>query len=37
MNATMCILKYLKSVPAKGILFTKCIDPLVINVYKDVD
>uniref|UniRef100_A0A3Q7J741 Mitochondrial protein n=1 Tax=Solanum lycopersicum TaxID=4081 RepID=A0A3Q7J741_SOLLC len=27
----MCILKYLKSVPAKGILFTKCIDPLVIN------
>ncbi|WMV52256.1 hypothetical protein MTR67_045641 [Solanum verrucosum] len=31
----MRILKYLKSAPAKGILFTKCTDPLVINVYTD--
>lgn len=37
MNAIiMCIMKYVKSAPAKEILFTKCIDPLVINVYTDV-
>ena len=38
MNAIiMCILKYVKSAPAKEILFTKCTDPLVLNVYTDVD
>ncbi|WMV38201.1 hypothetical protein MTR67_031586 [Solanum verrucosum] len=37
MNTIMFILKYLKSAPANGILFTKCVDPLVTNVYTDVD
>ena len=37
MNAVMCILRYLKNAPRKGILFTKNIDHQSIEVYTDVD
>ncbi|RVW98124.1 Retrovirus-related Pol polyprotein from transposon RE1 [Vitis vinifera] len=37
MNAVMCILRYLKNAPGKGILFTKNVDHQSIEVYTDVD
>ncbi|KAJ8751906.1 hypothetical protein K2173_000652 [Erythroxylum novogranatense] len=37
MNAVMRILRYLKSTPAKGILFTKSAHSQGINVYTDAD
>ena len=35
MNAVMCILRYLKSAPGKGILFHKNTDEQNIDVYTD--
>lgn len=37
MNADMCILKYLKVVPIKGILFTKNVYCQSLDTYNDVD
>ena len=37
MNAVICILRYLKSAPEKGILFTKNIDCQSMDAYTDVD
>ncbi|RVW18759.1 Retrovirus-related Pol polyprotein from transposon RE1 [Vitis vinifera] len=37
MNAVMRILRYLKNVPRKGILFTKNVDHQSIEVYTDAD
>ena len=37
MNAIMCILRYLKNAPGKGILFTKNVDHQSIEVYTDAD
>ncbi|RVW86236.1 Retrovirus-related Pol polyprotein from transposon RE1 [Vitis vinifera] len=37
MNAIMCILRYLKNAPRKGILFAKNVDHQSIKVYTDVD
>ncbi|KAL6335066.1 hypothetical protein AAG906_026446 [Vitis piasezkii] len=37
MNAVMCILRYLKNAPGKGILFTKNVDHQSIEVYIDAD
>ena len=38
MNAIMCILRYLKNAPRKGILFTKNVDHQSIEVvYTDAD
>ena len=37
MNAVMCILRYLKSSPRKGILFTKNVDCQSVDAYSDVD
>ncbi|WJZ97489.1 hypothetical protein VitviT2T_016090 [Vitis vinifera] len=37
MNAVKRILRYLKNVPGKGILFTKNVDHQSIKVYTDVD
>ena len=36
MNAVMLILRYLKSAPRKGILFTKNVDCQSVNAYSDV-
>ena len=33
MNAVMCILRYLKSAPGKGILFTKNVDCQSVDAY----
>ena len=37
MNAVMLILRYLKSAPRKGILFTKNVDCQHVDAYSDVD
>ena len=37
MNAVMRILRYLKSAPGNGILFTKNVDYQSVNAYSDVD
>ncbi|WKA09914.1 hypothetical protein VitviT2T_027524 [Vitis vinifera] len=37
MNAIMCILRYLKNAPGKGILFAKNVDHQSIEVYIDAD
>ncbi|WJZ94996.1 hypothetical protein VitviT2T_013797 [Vitis vinifera] len=37
MNAVMCILRYLKNAPGKGILFAKNVDHQNIEVYTDAD
>ena len=37
MNAVMRILRYLKSAPGKGILFTKNVDCQSVDVYSDAD
>ena len=37
MNAVMCILRYLKSAPGKGILFTKNVDCQSVDAYSDAD
>ena len=37
MNAVMHILRYLKSAPGKGILFTKNVDCQSVDAYSDVD
>ncbi|XP_022876720.1 uncharacterized protein LOC111394904 [Olea europaea var. sylvestris] len=37
MNAVMCILRYLKSAPGKGILFSKNTNKQNIKVYTDAD
>ena len=37
MNAVMRILRYLKSAPGKGILFTKYIDCQSVDAYSDAD
>ena len=37
MNAVMRILRYLKSTPRKGILFTKNIDCQSVDAYSDAD
>ena len=37
MNAVMRILRYLKSAPGKGILFTKNVDCQSVDAYSDVD
>ena len=37
MNAVMCILRYLKNAPGKGILFTKNVDHQSIEVCTDAD
>ncbi|RVW53554.1 Retrovirus-related Pol polyprotein from transposon TNT 1-94 [Vitis vinifera] len=37
MNAVMCILRYLKNAPRKGILFAKNVDHQSIEVYTDAD
>ena len=37
MNAVMCILRYLKSAPGKGILFTKNVDCQSVDSYSDAD
>ena len=37
MNAIMCILRYLKSTPRKGILVTKNGDYQSVDAYVDVD
>ena len=37
MNAIMCILRYLKNAPGKGILFTKNVDHQSLEVYTNVD
>ncbi|RVW35639.1 Retrovirus-related Pol polyprotein from transposon RE2 [Vitis vinifera] len=37
MNAVMCILRYLKNAPGKGILFTKNFDHQSIEVYTDAN
>ena len=37
MNAVMHILRYLKSAPGKGILFTKNVDCQIMDEYSDAD
>ena len=37
MNAVMRILRYLKSAPGKGSLFTKIVDCQSVDAYSDVD
>ena len=37
MNAVMHILRYLKSTPGKGILFTKNVDCQSVDAYSDAD
>ena len=37
MNAVMCILRYLKSAPGKGILLTKNVDFQSVDAYSDAD
>ena len=37
MNAVMRILRYLKSAPGKGILFTKNVDCQSVDAYSDAD
>jgi hypothetical protein len=37
MNAVIRILRYLKSVPGKGILFTKIVDYQSVDAYIDAD
>ena len=37
MNAVMCILRYLKNAPGKGILFAKNVNHQSIEVYTDAD
>ena len=37
MNAVICILRYLKSAPGKGILFTKNVNYQSVDAYTDAD
>ena len=37
MNVVMCILRYLKFAPRKGILFTKNVDCQSVDAYSDAD
>ena len=37
MNAVMCILRYLKFAPGKGILFTKNVDCQSVDAYTNTD
>ena len=37
MNAVMRILRYMKSAPGKGILFTKNVDCQSVSAYSDAD
>ena len=37
MNAVICILKYLKSAPGNGVLFTKNVDCQSVDAYSDAN